>query len=97
MLRSQAGAEGSLRRIAKAAACELMGLGNEVTPSLLAEGHQQERAPPSRDSFLKSPSSQLLEDVHVEAMLSMLSKMTDKKMNRGSHGLSCLAAETLCL
>lgn len=38
MLRSQAEVEGGLRRIAKAAACELMGLGNEVTPSLLAEG-----------------------------------------------------------
>lgn len=74
-----------------------MGLGNEVTPSFLAEGQQHERAPPSGDSFLKSPPSQLLEDVHAEAMLSMLSKMTDMKMNRGGHGLGCLAADTLCL
>lgn len=97
VLRSQAEAEGGLRRIAKAAAYELMGLGNEVTPSLLAEGHQQERAPPSGDSFLKNQPSQILEDVHVEAMLLMLVKMTDMKMNRGGHGLGCLTAGTLCL
>lgn len=27
----------------------------------------------------------------------MLVKMTDMKMNRGGHGLGCLAAGTLCL